>query len=260
MATINGEAATVSSSELFANLTDTYARQARLYPALLAGAPLVAIAVGVYGQRLEPKAGLITLLASFGVIYLLTNVARELGKRIEEVLYASWGGKPTTQLLRHRDSTLDSVTKARYHVFLSTKLNVRFPTTSEEQADPGAADATYASAARWLLDQTRDTKTFPLLFKELIAYGFRRNCLGLKSIAIFIALLSLLWLLGATGVLTLSGFDGRAFAIVPMPARVVGGIDLVFLGIWVCFVSRQTVRTSAFMYADLLLRACDILK
>jgi hypothetical protein len=153
-------------------------RQARLYPAFLAGAPLVAIAIGVYGVPLEPKAGLITLLASFGVIYLLASIAREHGKRIEEALYVAWGGKPTTQLLRHCDSTLDSVTKARYHAFLASKLNLRFPTASEELADPRAADATYESAARWLLDQTRDTKTFPLLFKELIAYGFRGGLKG----------------------------------------------------------------------------------
>jgi hypothetical protein len=250
----------VNSSEIFVNLTDTYTRQARLYPALLAGAPLVALAVGVYGLPLEPSAGLIALLASLGVIYLLTSIARELGKRVEDVLYASWGGKPSTQLLRHRDSTLDSVTKARYHAFLANKLNVPFPTASDELADPGAADATYASAARWLLDQTRNTKTFPLLFKELIAYGFRRNSLGLKPIAIFIALLSLLWLFSATGVLTLGGFNGKAFMVLPMPAHLVGGIDLVLLVVWVCFVTRRTVRTAAFTYGDLLLRACDILK
>jgi len=250
----------VSSSELFVKLTDRYERQARLYPALLAGAPLVAIAIGLYGLPLEPKAGLIGLLASCGVIYLLTTIARELGKRLENDLFDSWGGKPTTQLLRHRNSTLDNLTKARYHAFLANKLNVRLPTAAEELTDPVAADAIYASVARWLLDQTRDTKTYPLLFKELIAYGFRRNCLGLRPIAIFIAVLSLVWLLGATDVLTLAGFNEKALETLPMPARVVGGINLVLLFVWVLFISRQTVRTAAFMYADLLLRACDTLK
>jgi hypothetical protein len=92
-------------------LTDQYDRQARLYPALLAGATLVTIAVGVYGLPLEPKAGLIGLLASCGVVFLLTTIARELGK-----------------------------------------LNIPFPTAPEELTNPPAADAIYASAARWLLD------------------------------------------------------------------------------------------------------------
>ncbi|MDB6012228.1 MAG: hypothetical protein JWL65_4478 [Gammaproteobacteria bacterium] len=69
-------------------LTDQYDRQARLYPALLAGATLVTIAVGVYGLPLEPKAGLIGLLASCGVVFRLTTIARELGKRLEDELFA----------------------------------------------------------------------------------------------------------------------------------------------------------------------------
>ena len=250
----------MSSSELFDKLTDRYERKARLYPALLAGATLIVIAIGLYGLPFEPKAGLIGLLASCGVIYLLATIAREFGKRMENDLFDSWGGKPTTQLLRHRDSTLDNPTKARYHAFLSKRLNVPFPTALEELTDPVAADDIYASAARWLLDRTRDTSAFPLLFEELIAYGFRRNCLGLKPMAIFIALLSFAWILCATDVLTLSGFSGEALATLPMSARVVGAVNLGLLFVWVFFITRRTVRTAAFMYADLLLRACDTLK
>lgn len=249
----------MSSSDFFVRLTDKYERQARLYPALLSGAPLLAVAIGIYGIPLEPESGLIGLSASFGIVYLLTTIARELGKRIENQLYVSWGGKPTTQLLRHSDSTLDNVTKARYHSFLASKLGVPFPTLNDETADETAADAIYTSGARWLLDQTRDTSRFPLLFKELIAYGFRRNCLGLKPIAIVIALLSILWALGATDVVTTAGFHTDALAALPMRVRVVIGINVTFLIVWIFFISKQTVRTAAFMYADLLLRACDAL-
>jgi hypothetical protein len=250
----------MSSSDLFVKLTDKYERQARLYPALLAGAPVLVVAIGIYGIPLEPESGLIGLLATFGIIYLLTTIARELGKRIEDQLHASWGGKPTTQLLRHRDVTLDHVTKTRYHALLATKLGVLFPTPADEIANATAADATYASGATWLLDQTRDTNRFPLLFKELITYGFRRNCLGLKPIAIVIALLSLLWILGATDVITTAGFNADALSVLPMRARVVAAINAVLLIVWIFFISKRTVRTAAFMYADLLLRACDALK
>ena len=43
----------MSSSDFFVKLTDKYERQARLYPALLAGAPLLAVAIGIYGIPLE---------------------------------------------------------------------------------------------------------------------------------------------------------------------------------------------------------------
>ena len=67
----------MSSTDLFIKMMDRYERQARLYPALLAGAPLLAIAIGIYGVPLEPKGGLIALLASFGIVYLLATISRD---------------------------------------------------------------------------------------------------------------------------------------------------------------------------------------
>jgi hypothetical protein len=199
------------------------------------------------------------LLASFGIFFLLTTIARELGKRREEELFAKWGGKPTTQILRHRNDAIDHITKTRYHSFLSKALDVPFPTPQSELADQVSADARYSSGARWLLDQTRDTVKFSLLYKELVAYGFRRNCLGLKPIAIVICIVAQIWLFTAAGVIGMSGFDGPALLTLPMSARVVTAINVVLLLTWILFVSKRTVRTSAFMYADLLVRACDAL-
>lgn len=225
----------MSTAELFARFTDTYERPARLYPALLAGAPLVAIAAGIYGVTLELKSGAFTAIVSIGVVYLLSTIARELGKRLEDTLYASWGGKPTTQLLRHRDRTLENVTKARYHAFLSSKVSITFPTPQQELDDPVTADDTYASAARWLLDRTRDRKRFPLLFKELVAYGFRRNCLGLRPIAIVISFAAFGWILMASGVITYAGFDKSAITALPTATRLVALVNFAFLLIWIFF-------------------------
>ena len=88
----------------------------------------------------------------------MTNICREMGKRLEEKLYREWGGKPTTQILRHRDGSIDSVTKRRYHAFLAAKINAAFPDTKQEKNDPAKADEAYQSGARWLLDHTRRRK------------------------------------------------------------------------------------------------------
>jgi hypothetical protein len=249
----------MTSPELFARFIDSYERQARLYPALLVAAPLFAIAVGIYGVQLELRDGLIALLVSFGFVYLATTLSRELGKRLEEKLFDLWGGKPTTQLLRHRDNRLDIVTKTRYHAFLARKLNVQFPDRNQALADPELADSYYVSGARWLLEQTRDTNRFPLIFKELIAYGFRRNCLGLKPLAIFVALLSLVWIATASGVVTLNGIDWDAMSRISVNFAAVALLNSFLLALWIFFISKRTVRSSAFMYAELLLRACDVL-
>ena len=165
-------------------ITDPYERKARLYPACLASIPVLALALGQYGLVLKLGASMIGLLSTLGILYLASSIVRESGKRLEDSLFAEWGGKPTTLILRHLNETIDPVTKARYHAFLSEQINTRFPSKMDEEADPDAADATYQSAAKWLLDQTRDREKFALLFQENIAFGFRRNCLGIKPFAV----------------------------------------------------------------------------
>lgn len=245
--------------ELLTKIADTYERKARLYPALLALIPVLALAIGVYGFALKIEGALIGLLATFGIFYLVASIAREMGKRLEESLFNEWGGKPSTQILRHRDPTIDSVTKTRYHSFLGKHIGIAFPSPEEEIANPSAADETYVSGVRWLLDKTRDTKTFNLLFQENIAFGFRRNCLGIKPISIAIALGVCVWTLAMCGVITLSGISTPALQTLSAGALGTLGTSLLMVLVWVLFFTRTTVKTSAFAYAEFLVRACDVL-
>jgi hypothetical protein len=79
----------------------------------------------------------------------------------------------------------------RYRAFLKGQLpHLALPTAEEERADPEGADRAYESVTAWLRTQTRDTKTFSILFRENISYGFRRNLWGLKPLGVTIALLA----------------------------------------------------------------------
>jgi len=245
--------------DLLEKITSPYERKARLYPALLALVPILALAIGMYGIAFEVEAGLIGLLSTFGIFYLVASVVRELGGRLESSLFDEWGGKPTTQILRHRDKKIDPVTKMRYHAFLAKHLAINFPSEADEKADPIAADDTYQSGIKWLLDRTRDTKIFNLLFQENIAFGFRRNCLGLKPFAIVIAVTAFIWPLIATGVVTWQGID---FGVLKGLPRSVWGsltVSLLMLAVWIFFLTKRTAKTAAFGYAEMLLRACDVL-
>jgi len=194
----------------------------------------------------------------------MTNVCRQLGKRLEERLFRDWGGKPTTQLPRHRDRTIEAVTKRRYHLFLANKINEPFPSKEQEAADAVAADEIYQSGIRWLLNHTRpdDSKKFEMLFKENIAYGFRRNALGVKLVGLIIATGSVLWILVKQNVIVCRsrGFvDWFALQQLPETSMACLIVSTFMILIWVFFFTKATVRTASFSFAEMLLRACDIL-
>lgn len=245
--------------DLLEKITSPYERKARLYPALLALVPVLTLVIGLYGVAFEVGAGLIGLLSTLGILYLTASVVRGLGKRLESSLFDEWGGKPTTQILRHRDKTIDPVTKIRYHTFLAKHLAINFPSVADEEADPIAADNTYQSGIKWLLDRTRDTKTFNLLFHENIAFGFLRNCLGLKPFAIAITITTLFWVLGVHGVVTWHGVDLNAIKWLPSGAWGSLAVSFIMLSVWMLFLTKQTAKMAAFGYAEMLLRACDVL-
>ncbi len=250
--------------DLVAKVTDPYERPARLYPALLALLPLLTLVMLLYGPKATALTGAVTVAVSCGGLYLITNLCRELGKRLEEKLYKAWGGKPTTQLLRHRDKTIEAPTKGRYHSFLAGKINVAFPNKDQEASNPAAADEVYQSGVRWLLNHTRpeDGKKFDLLFRENVAYGFRRNALGVKPIGLIVSIASLLWVLATEGVLFRPGYgfiDLTALSRMPDSATASSVVSAVMLVAWLLFFTKSSARTAAFTYAETLLRACDSL-
>src|SRR5258708_35210862 len=108
--------------DIVAKVTDPYDRQARLYPALLCLLPLLALMALLYARNASALTGVVTIAVSCGGLFLMTNICREMGKRLEDKLYREWGGKLTTQLLRHRDDIIDPVPKLRYHPFLPRKI------------------------------------------------------------------------------------------------------------------------------------------
>jgi hypothetical protein len=251
--------------DIVAKVTDPYDRQARLYPALLCLLPLLALVTLMYAPNASALTGVVTIAVSCGGLFLMMNICREMGKRLEGKLYREWGGKPTTQLLRHRNGIIDSVTKRRYHAFLATKINAEFPDAEQEKSDPSKADDTYQSGARWLLDHTRPDsgKQFDLLFRDNVTYGFRRNALGARPLGILVACGCLVWALVKEHILFNTGgqiVDWPALSQLSPAAVASLAVSGVMLLIWLFFVTRTSLRTSAFSFAETLLRTCDTLQ
>jgi len=120
-----------------------------------------------------------------GGAFLLSQLARDAGKKSEKALFDKWGGLPSVAIFRHRDTRLDSITKARYHKKLATLIKgSKAPSAEQEDADPASADAVYSAWSTYLRVNTRDTKKYSLLFQENINYGYRRNIWGLRPAGI----------------------------------------------------------------------------
>ncbi|MBP1312806.1 hypothetical protein [Herbaspirillum sp. 1130] len=163
---------------------DTYSIRARLFPAIIAAAPaFAALALLISWKSL----GLSNLIATLGILVLLfaiSDLSRARGRAIEKKLYAEHGGMPSITMFRRNDETIDAGSKDRYRAFLANQLAVNVPSPADEMANQAAADAFYIQCGNWLRQNTRDTKKFSLLFAENITYGFRRNLLGVKALAL----------------------------------------------------------------------------
>jgi hypothetical protein len=173
-------------------ITDNYDRPARLYPALLLIAPIVLVIMAILPEKLTILKYLGTIGAGCGGAFLLAEFARDAGLKCENgLLLKIWGVFPSVSIFRHSDTHLDAITKTRYHKKMAALLKeTRAPSKTDEQANPDQADQVYTAWSTFLRGQTRNTKKYPLLFRENVHYGYRRNVLGLRSIGIMVSALS----------------------------------------------------------------------
>lgn len=235
---------------------DPYNRRARLQPALLALLPVGLVALVLFPGLESKAATLLGIAAYFGGATWLTQVGRDRGKRLEPELFQSWDGIPSVSMLRHRDTRLNTITKERYHAFLSANVpNLKIPGVDEESRGPSAADDIYGSANDWLLRATRGKEASKLMFEENMNYGFRRNFWALRPIALVVDIGLIATIVG----LTLFNRNIQAsFAEISMATLIAFAVVGVHMVI-VVSATKRWVRVAAEAYAKQLLSACDSL-
>jgi hypothetical protein len=225
---------------------DEYNRRARLRPALLAALPISTAAVVLGITKAEWWSSVAGLVVASGFWGLVSQIGRHLGKKREAELWNSWGGAPTTILLRHRDNP-NPVRVVELHKRLSAITGMTFPTPEQEAEDPQTADNIYETATDQLRRATRAKEQFPLVFEENCNYGFRRNVLGLRSWAIGICLAAAI----ALGALFIPDNDVVKSARGVLVALAV--LDLVGAVAWWRLINADWVKQPAFAYAQRLL-------
>ena len=234
---------------------DSYTRYARIAPVFIVLLPLgISVAVWFPGEDILAKMSIMTL-APVLLAVLAAQFGRHWGKEKEKSLWQSWGGAPTTQFLRHRDTTFNPIIRARCHKKLQELLpDCAMPSSEMEERNPRRADQVYEVCTRFLRTQTRDKKRFPLVYKENIQYGFLRNLWGMKWLGLTFVLIGLI----ACGIRAWSIWE--KLESIPLELVVGSLLCLACSVLWIFWISPDTIRIAANAYAERLLETCEQLE
>lgn len=234
-------------------LTNPYDRRAKLYPMVLT---LLPVALGITAwspssYQIEGVLGSAVILLALAS--LLTQLARDQGKRREPELFRLWGGRPSDRLFSYAAGGLAPATLARRHQTL-TLLDpaLTFPkSVAEEIASPTESAAACAAATELLIARTRSRTDFPLLFQENVNYGYRRNLWGMKPAGIVLAILGMIASAVRVGVDIWNDSTPTATAWAGL------ALSTALLAIWWLRVNASWVKIPADGYARQLTEACD---
>jgi hypothetical protein len=223
------------SGHLF-RMFDRYDIFARITPGLLA--PLIP---GLCLTIAFPKIVTDNIYRTIGsgiimlcLLYVFAGLARSRGRAEQQKLKVRWGAFPTEIVLRFRDNTIELPTKLAYHAALQGLApDFQLPDAHAEERDPDGADGVYRAVVRRLIDLRRDPK-YSLVHNDNIAYGFWRNLLGMRTLALVLAGFTLLGVLSAAA--TQMELPNTSFVAVmeSMAANQMAAIVLLFL--WIAFL------------------------
>ena len=233
---------------LKANGVDRYDRNARLYPAFLCLLPIFSVVALWMPQVWTLLGGLVALAVGCGLTFFLAQLVRYLGRQVEKKLGKQVGRAHSAVLLSHSDVRITAGTKARYHQYLA-KHGIKVPDARAEADDPAVAKQSFRSAIDWLLVHTRSQAKTSMLLNENIAYGFRRNLLGVKPVALVLLVLALL---GNLYLLLVRDDQARGVA-----AGLVDLLLLLALVVWLFIVRASFVEDASLAYAQRLFDLCD---
>ncbi|MYE39764.1 MAG: hypothetical protein F4X27_06010 [Chloroflexi bacterium] len=249
------------------NFVDPYTFRARVQPALIVVLPAGFLLFALLPDHPFFVAAFFGLLGAAGGTSIVAQVGRDRGLRKQSDLWKSWGGPPTTRLLRHRRQPGDPELSPGLRRQVEEWTGYSLPTEQEEEACPSQADEKYEEVVKSLLEATRDRDRFPLVFAEVVNYGFRRNLWGLRPIGAptAVALASFSW---ALLVLTVWGrpWPDPWWDIIPNPDSVavirlaVAIADTGLAAFWVFWVKKSWVKTVADVYASRLVESVQTLR
>lgn len=166
-------------------MMDAYTREARVLPGILTWVPawiagLTLVDWSGFAATLIPQAASTGItgvtLGAAGLVWcaMTAQQTSDRGKTEEPDLWRRWGGKPTTRMLRHGDTTLPASRKEKLHAWIRGQGLV-VPTFEDEQGRPEWSDDQWDIAVTKMRTLTKGD---PRLDAKNRRYGFYRNLYG----------------------------------------------------------------------------------
>lgn len=221
---------------------DTYSFRARFIPVVIVFLPL-GLSLGRYlptGTVTHDLLG--GTLGAIAIAFLLSQIARDAGRKKQPELFHTWGGTPSVLMLGYRTTTLPPLFLKEVHQKLTQlSSSLIFPSGCEdEEADPSQYEPSFEAGSEMIRERLRDQK---MVNKENISYGFRRNLWGMKRMAIALMLLSF----SINGIQLWIDYKSDSSFSFPMFIPLI--VNCILSTIWIFVVNPQWVKQMAFAYA-----------
>ena len=222
---------------------DDYDIRARFAPGALAAIPAVAAGVA-FGLR---ENAVLTTIAGFlgfaGLAFVIAAIARSLGKPHQTRIFEARGGAPTTHALRLSSSEWPDPQRRNWRADAMKATGKPLGAVDDDGEIEVVIEA--------LREATRDVETFGHLAAENTTFGFFRNLLGVRPLALGIGGLSLAASVG--GALASIVMDNPPWGV---GEQIVAGlISAIALAFFAWFPDDDRVWTAGRSYAERLMAA-----
>jgi len=239
---------------------DHYTINARFKPAFFTLLPAAITVLSWHPDAKTLMGSILTILISFGVMTFISGLISNLGNTLQDKLFNTWGGAPTTVIIRYANPILDEFTKIRYRQWLETKIDgLSMPSPEEEVATPDIADHKYRSATNFLREYTRDKIKYPAVYRDNVAYGFARNLLSVRGFGLWVSGVSIITNVYLMGILFLDSTPISLIDFIKLNPSYIGVamFSVIVFIVFLFLVNSNYVRGRAIRYAKSLYETCE---
>ena len=234
------------------NFCDDFVLFGRILPVIMATLPV--IIYGIFEGYITDKKVSIPFYGGIFVLILIGmgKVVRIWGKNVENEMYEKLGAKPTTIVLRYSDSTIDMLTKTRYHKYINEKIkDMDLPIMVDDENEK--SDIFYESAMNYLRKYANAHKdSEQRVYQDLKEYNFWRNLYGCKWIAIIMYAI-----IAVRELCLIDNFNVKDMFLNMYPTYVMFVFMIICIMLMCIVVNKNIVKQRAFEYAKSLAEVCE---